>query len=222
MNNELTSEIVKGYGIDAGAAVVGITASKNFDSAPEGLDPEKALKGCRSVIVFGASLPKEILLATSAEYTDDRKRMMSVINGIAKKVAKRIKDYGYEARAVNGFGDNLIDGKKSSLISLKHAAEFAGLGTIGKNQLLINPEYGTRLWLSAVLTDADLCPDEKAQHSVCDDCNICVEACPSNALDDASSLNKKACRETWMKMVDGRWEVVCFVCRSVCPYSFGS
>ena len=57
MLNELSSEMVKEYGLKAGASVVGIAASKDFHLAPEGFKPSDNLEGCRSVIVLGASFP---------------------------------------------------------------------------------------------------------------------------------------------------------------------
>jgi len=221
MASELTSEIVKEYGLNAGASIVGIAASKDFALAPEGFKPTDVLKGCLSVIVLGAPFPQEALLKTSAEYTDFRKAMIEKINDIAKNVAKQIKDKGYKTRAISGFGGKWVNGKQHGLISLKHAAELAGLGNISKNYLLTNPKYGNLLWFSAVLTDADLIPDKKIQYSDCNNCNICVEMCPSKALDNPALFGKKECAEMMFKMINGKWQVNCFLCRKVCPYRFG-
>jgi len=222
MVNVLNSETVKEYGKSAGASVVGIAASKDFDSAPEGLRPGDALKGCLSVIVFAAPFSRDALTKTTVEYTEHRKAMIEKINSIAENVEKRIKSDGYKARTVHGFGGKWVNGEQRGLISLKHAAELAGIGTIGRNQLLLSPEYGNLLWLSAVLTTADLVPDEKAQFSFCDNCNICVEACPTKALDDPASFGKKGCSSVFFKMVDGKWEVQCYLCRKMCPHRFGT
>jgi len=83
MSTEINSEIVKKYGLDAGASVVGIAAAKDFDLAPKGFKPTDALKGCLSVIVFGSPSPQEAL-KTSVEYTNSRKAMVEKMNGIAK------------------------------------------------------------------------------------------------------------------------------------------
>jgi epoxyqueuosine reductase QueG len=147
--------------------------------------------------------------------------MIEKTNAVAKDVAKRLKDDGYKTKAVSGFGGKFIDGKQYGPFSMKHAAEIAGLGTIGRNMLLISPEYGTLLWFSAVLTDAELTPDKRVQFDICNDCNECVEACPIKALDDPASIKKIECGRNIFKMAEGKWEVVCYACRTVCPYCFG-
>jgi len=221
MTNGLNSEIVKEYGRKAGASVVGIAASKAFELAPECCKPADALEGCLSVVVLGTPFPQEALLKTSVEYTETRNTTLEKMNGIAKNVAKKIKGQGYKVKAISGTGGKSVNGKFYGQISLKHAAELAGLGIINRNYLLTSPEYGNLLWLNAVLTDADLTPSEKAQYTVCDNCNKCVEKCPSKALDNNASFGSKECSGTCWKMVNGKWQLVCFLCRKVCPYGFG-
>ena len=180
----INSEIVKDYGLQAGASVVGIAASKDFGLAPEGFRPADNLEGCISVVVLGTPFPQEALLSTSVDYTEIRNGMLERMNAVAKDVAKQITSKGgYKAKAIGGVNGKYVNGKLFGLISLKHAAELAGLGVISKNYLLTNPEYGNLLWFSAVLTDADLIPDIKSQYTVCNKCNKCVEMCPCDSVE---------------------------------------
>ena len=218
----MNSEIVKEYGLNAGASVVGIANSKDFGLAPKGFKPTDALEGCLSVIVLGTPIPQEILLKTSAEYTETRNAMLEKMNNVAKNVAKKIKKDGYAVKAISGVGGKYVNGKLFGYISLKHAAELAGLGAINRNYLLTNPKYGNLLWFSAVLTDAELIPDEKNQDTVCDSCNKCVEICPSKALNNPALFGYKECNGTCWKLMNGKWELVCWNCRKVCPYRFGN
>ena len=68
-------------------------------------------------------------------------------------------------------------------IFLKDAAVKAGLGCIGKNNMLVTPEYGPRVRLRAMLTD-ELLPDTgPVNFDPCKDCSIpCRNACPQNAF----------------------------------------
>ena len=220
----ITGETVKEYGMDAGASVVGIAAAKDFGLAPDGFKPFDVLEGCFSVIVFGAPFSQQALTMDALGYTELRNDMLTKMTGIAKDVAKRIKADGYKATAISAAGGKWVDsgGRKEQFgyISLKHAAEIAGLGVIGKNYLLTNPHYGNLLWLSAVVTDAELVPDEKLRHDICDDCNKCVEACPSGALDDPALFGRKACSKFFV-IENKKFLIKCFSCRAVCPYRFG-
>ena len=220
MANILKRETVKEYGLSAGASVVGIAAAKDFGSASEGFRPMDALVDCRSVVVLGSLFPQDALLKSSTEYTEIRNAMLEKMNGIAKDVAKILKKGGYKTKAISGAGTKSVNGKPFGQISLKHAAELAGLGVINRNYLLTSPEYGNLLWLSAVLTDAELAPDEKAGYTICDNCNKCARACPSKALGNAA-FGYKECSGTCFKKIEGKWQLVCFLCRSVCPYRFG-
>ncbi len=64
----------------------------------------------------------------------------------------------------------------------KTAATCAGLGWIGKSALLITPEYGPRVKLGTVLTNARFEVGEPILRDRCGKCNLCVEACPYGAI----------------------------------------
>ncbi|MCL2530592.1 MAG: hypothetical protein FWE40_00345 [Oscillospiraceae bacterium] len=220
----LTSETVKEYGVNAGASVVGIAAATDFGLAPAGFKPTDVLAGCASVIVLGAASSPQVL-GDAAEYTASRNAMLATMTDMAKQVAKRIKADGYKTKAISATGGKWVqgEGRKEHFgtISLKHAAELAGLGVIGKNYLLTSPQFGNLLWLSAMLTDAQLTPDVKLQSTMCDNCNKCVEACPCGALDDIASFDKKGCSQ-FFKIENKALVIQCFRCRTACPHRFGA
>ncbi len=68
-------------------------------------------------------------------------------------------------------------------IFLKDAAVLAGLGTMGKNNLLVTPEFGPRVRLRAVLFDEDLRPAGPTDFAPCETCDMpCRQACPQKAF----------------------------------------
>ena len=83
MTTEINSEIVKRYGLNAGASVVGIAASKDFGSAPEGFKPSDNLESCLSVIVLGTPFPPEALTLSTVEYTEIRNAMIKKMTDMA-------------------------------------------------------------------------------------------------------------------------------------------
>ena len=224
MAAELTGKIVKEYALNAGADVVGIASSEDFGFAPSGFHPTDVLPECRSVIVLGVASPPDVLNDIT-KYTESRNTMLTAMTNIAKVLAKQIKNDGYKTKPISATGGKWVDGdgrkEQFGYISLKHAAEIAGLGVIGKNYLLTNPQYGNLLWLSAVLTDATLKSSTKADFTaMCKNCSKCVDACPAGALEDINAFGRKGCSK-FFTMKDKKFRIECFLCRTVCPHCFG-
>ena len=66
-------------------------------------------------------------------------------------------------------------------VSHKMIARFAGLGWIGRNILLVNPRYGSRVRYVSILTDMPLKIDGENPDS-CGSCRKCISACPAGAI----------------------------------------
>lgn len=104
---------------------------------------------------------------------------------------------------------------------MKHLAVAAGLGTQGKNTLLLNETYGNRLSVGALLTDISLEPDDYAKSICIPQCQKCIEACPVSAVQEGH-VDQKLCRtNTYGKNKKGYDTVNCKNCRDVCPRRFG-
>jgi epoxyqueuosine reductase len=103
---------------------------------------------------------------------------------------------------------------------LKEAGVLAGLGIIGKNNLLITDKYGPRIRLRALYTSARLEPDPIIEGlSYCSECTMCVDACPANALDDGN-YDKEACFnycQTHLKEISPYSVLWCMKCSNICP-----
>ena len=73
-------------------------------------------------------------------------------------------------------------------IFLKDAAALAGLGGIGKNNLLITPEFGPRVRFRGVLLYGNLEPTGPTDFDPCNECNMpCLGVCPQGALEMVST-----------------------------------
>jgi epoxyqueuosine reductase len=111
---------------------------------------------------------------------------------------------------------------------LKDAAALAGLGVIGRNNLLITPEYGPGLRLRAIALDAEPAGAGKGLFSPCDGCSTpCWEACPQDAFADghynraACSLQMKEDESNKQRVGNAGGETVeiryCRACELACP-----
>jgi epoxyqueuosine reductase len=112
------------------------------------------------------------------------------------------------------------------LYSHKKAAVLAGLGTVGKNSLLIHPVFGPRVRLGTLFTDCPLASGCATATSPCGDCDECVCACPAHAIkgthwrqgiEPSEMFDADACnsymRQHFMKIGRG---AVCGICMKVC------
>lgn len=114
--------------------------------------------------------------------------------------------------------------------SHKMAATRAGLGWIGKTDLLVSKAFGPRIRLATVLTHHRLDPCGKPiTESRCGACDICVKLCPGQAatgklwnstLDRDEFYNAfrcmEACRKLSLERLDRKISL-CGICVSVCP-----
>lgn len=107
------------------------------------------------------------------------------------------------------------------VLSMKHAAVLAGIGTLGKSTLLLNGEYGARLNIGAVLTNLPLASDAPARSCCLPGCRICLDYCPVRAIGE-TGVDQKLCRNhTYGTNARGFDVVNCNQCRVKCPVGLG-
>jgi epoxyqueuosine reductase len=114
--------------------------------------------------------------------------------------------------------------------SHKMAATRAGIGWIGKTDLLVTKEFGPRVRLASILLKENIFdPGIPIEESQCGDCGICVISCPAQAAtgdlwnvktDRDAFYNafkcREKCRELSLANLNERISL-CGICVSVCP-----
>ena len=135
----------------------------------------------------------------------------------SKHIAGWIRSLGWEAEALTG--------PLTSAVAMIPPAIACGFGELGKHGSIINPEFGASFRLSAVLTDAHFAPTPPQDHGIdgfCQNCRICEDACPPEALSPDKQTVRGA--EKWYVDFDKCLPFFnethgCAICIAVCPWS---
>jgi epoxyqueuosine reductase QueG len=194
------TEEIKKKALKAGFTSVGITSPESMRDLPYGWvadvkklkPPEEIMPGTRSVVLlvfngkdrafslqidspewkgYGLHLPEEEPEGFYVSY--------QVTMNKAWPLVSLLKESGHQAQLTTS-------------IPMKTAAIQCGLGCQGKNTLFVHPEVGPRAMLMAILTSATLEIDEPYEGDLCGECDLCIRACPSKAL-NPYNINIKRC-----------------------------
>jgi epoxyqueuosine reductase len=112
----------------------------------------------------------------------------------------------------------------------REGAARAGVGFYGKNTMLITRKHGSWVVLGTLVTDAVVEPSAPLDLD-CGSCTLCIEACPTGALDDPGVLDSTRCLSYWTQSPDpipveyreelGAQIYGCDICQDVCPWNRG-
>ncbi len=191
-------------------------------------DPRRLLPGARSALVVGLRYAP---LAGEAEPRGDlwpkvaRYARGDDYHGFMRERLKELAAF-IEAEWAPARCRACVD---TAPVLERELAARAGLGAIGKNTNLLNPEVGSYLLLGEVLTTLDL-PADSPVADLCGDCHRCLDACPTGALPEPWRLDARRCISYWTIEQRGEipdeiagaltdWVFGCDRCQEVCPWN---
>lgn len=224
MRDEL-EEFAVGLGADL-YGVADLEHMRGIDTIPTDLLDDFETAVCMGVRISDRAV-ETIEDEPTTLYVHQYEAANKLLDEISLRVQNKLQEEGYNAMAI-AVSQKLDDWR--SHISHKALARAAGLGWLGKSLLLVSPEYGPRIRLTSVLTDADLEPDEPMDNQ-CGECTSCMDACPADAIkntrwtnypetrDDALYFDR--CRSLLVDDFMKREEIgypVCGVCVKTCPH----
>ena len=232
---------VEAYARSLGAVIYGVASAENYEKLfPSKPPPSKFVEGAKSVIILGLPFSREILdtvakpwlaeihqsgaeaaaldpngvqrPAVGAEryYLGPENLMLThEVCMIGYKLARRLRRDGHRAFY---FPNVLTEPRfKTAPFYYMPAMYAAGLGQLGMNCSIINPQFGPLMRVTAVITDLELPAGEPMADKLfpeCKTCLECVKRCPSKSLDGKYWKNVFKCANYGC----------CGTCLSVCPY----
>lgn len=178
-------EAIRQFALDLGADAVGFAAAADYQSP---LSPalESILPGVKSLVVMAYRELSTCESPNPQVAMNGRLDVMEFSRSCNYKLARYLERKGAKGATVPASYPMAMSLEtKGSVgdVSLRHAAVAAGLGRFGRNNLVLHPEFGSRVIFTAVLTDLGLASDPVVAEDPCIYCDVCVEACPGRALD---------------------------------------
>jgi epoxyqueuosine reductase QueG len=152
-----------------------------------------------------------LLLKGFSEYIQPG--LVSIIN--------RLKESGIAAKTIGQYGYALKG--RVDFINYKNIAIKTGLGKRGKNTLVLNPVFGSRLRFAALkmgiqMEDTKDCLEEESPS--CRDCSICIDECPINVLEPYRMIDFSKCLSNTKRnlaVIDIEEVIMCDICLKKCP-----
>lgn len=209
--NNLTKKLIE-YSKKIGIDIIGFADPKLFDRFSEEFQPHAYLKEVETVIIIGIHL-YDIMLDVWSRNEEIGKSIQfadTVLKNYCNSISRFLFKHDYEYKIIQ-YNPGLY---------LKDSAALAGIGPIGRNNLLITEKFGSQVRLRAIVTTAPLelgIPIYESEY--CKECRMCIDACPANAFPNEIYI-KDICLEynhaNWKKLSEYT-RLWCNECIESCP-----
>jgi len=182
---------------------------------------QELVRRCHRAVCLGLGLSGGVLEDVQGEptrlYFHHYRTVNAFLDQVALRLAAFLQRQGYCAVPIPA--SQIVDWQNQKAhLSHKQIGFLAGLGWIGRNNLLVNPRFGSQHRLVSVLTDMPLIADRPLEAG-CADCRLCLDACPCGAIkEDPKDFDHKKCFEQLKDFQRRRLsdQYVCGVCVRAC------
>ncbi len=191
---------VKRRALELGADLAGIASAATLNAFPPDprwpQTPDRISRYVKSAIVLVQRIPAGAFRAKTnvpVQYMD--MLVLRKMDKIAYRLADELEKLGHPS-FVTAAQETDWSLKRASYgrLSTRHLGVEAGLGTLGLEVNILTPEFGPRVYLTGVLTELELEPNERITEQVCigESCSRCLHSCPPNAVLHFG-IDKRAC-----------------------------
>jgi epoxyqueuosine reductase QueG len=180
--NQTLIEKIRQFSIQEGACLFGTGCIKDIKS--EFNFSRHEIEGLDYAISVAFRLSQKVLNQIedypTRLYFHHYRMVNMFLDQLALKITNILQKEGYSALPVPA--SQIIDWKNQRAhLSHKKVAYLCGLGWIGRNNLLVTPQYGAQVRLVTILTDLEL-PQPEPMEFNCGDCYACLDVCPVKAI----------------------------------------
>src|SRR5687767_3347977 len=190
LRGPVTSLEVKKRALELGADLVGIASAAALNAFPPDprwpQTPDRISPYCKSVIVLVQRIPAGAFRCKTnvpVQYID--MLVLRKMDKVAYRLAEELEEAGHPT-FVTAAQETDWSLKRASYgrLSTRHLGVEAGLGTLGLEVNILTPEFGPRVYLTGILTELELEPDQRITEQVCigESCSRCLHSCPPNAV----------------------------------------
>jgi len=219
-------ERIKKIAEDAGADLVSAGRVSESLVATFHSSVSNFLKNFANLIVVGVRLSSSVLetieTAPTWSYYHHYRTVNLALDQIALRVASECMRMG--ARAYPVPASQILDWERlRGHLSHREAGASVGLGWWGRNNLLVNPRFGSQVRYTTILTELDVqatTPYSEGELSGCGDCYRCLEACPVGAIGNSpEEFNSDKCTAQLRRFAKSEKlnTLICGLCIKVCP-----
>ena len=194
-------------------------------------DPASLLPAARSVIVGGIHYQPSITLSDISQGKESGNGWIAAYGTLPDyhKTLKRL--FHSLIKCIQELANHDVKSKifiDSGPVMEKDFAMQAGLGWIGKNSLLLTPQFGSYCLIGCLFTDIELPSDKPFDQDICADCVACINACPTKCINQDKTIDMSRCisyltvetqtdfPKDFSKKIGG-WVFGCDICQMVCP-----
>jgi epoxyqueuosine reductase QueG len=211
---------LKKFALSQGICLFGVADASSIQDSFH-LAPQESIAQLKWAISMAVRLSDAVL-----EGIEDRPTLLykhhyreanELLDAVAFRVASQIQELGHRALAVAA--SQTVDWRQQmGHLSHKKVAVLAGLGWLGRHNLVVNPRHGARIRLVTVLTDLPLKVDQPVRED-CGRCRACIPACPAGAIHDRQEeFDHQACFEQlkYFAKKENVGYYICGICQKAC------
>ena len=174
----------------------------------------------KNAIVLGMEMKwDEIKKAPDVATEIECFRVYKELGDITIELTEYLKEQGYKSEAHHPFGGKML---------FPPHAVAANLGIVGKNGLILTPEFGFRQRWSIITTDAQIPLDKRRNlkeiEEICKGCEICIKGCkgkaayenPKEKIKGSKVITRIERSKCIQSILENNY---CSVCLKICPLS---